>query len=187
MLGIHFQKISFLLWFLVTISTNDWLKKITLYFFSSRKNKGDIPFVADRWGLQNVYCPNIIRKIQKTKDKQRCIKMRRKKTSVNLCTSKEKKLWKQYNQKWPWNTRNCSSLKPRKKEKQCKKEKRLRGCVEKHLKKKKGYGKKKAWLICIQKLKFVRYKFWRNFFSLFNDNSQTEIALNYDMNSVLRV
>jgi len=139
-------------WILLPVSFN----QLTQVF---RKKKGEIPFVADRWGLQNVYCPKIIRKNQETKDKQRCIKMRRKKNTVNLCTSKEKKLWKQFNQKWPWNTRNCSSLKPRKKKKQCKKEKRLRGCVEKHLKKKKGYGKKKAWLICIQKLKFVRYKF----------------------------
>lgn len=124
--------------------------------------------MANRWGLQEIYCPKIIKRRQEKKNNpsQKCSKLRkgRKRCVKNcvarrelnktdeFCTKKEKRKW---GQKWRWNTRNCGSLKSRNDQRRCKKDKkiqrRLKVCVSKKMKSGKYSGEKSAWLSCFNK------------------------------------
>ena len=126
----------------------------------------DISFVADWWGLKDIYCPSVIKKRQKKINisqncsnsklgkrkcqERQCIQKRKKTKMIVLCTAKEVRLWQLFG-KWPWNHRNCSKLSSRSETRKCRKEKKLRRCVEKRMRSKKYKSKKHAWLSCIYK------------------------------------
>lgn len=133
--------------------------------------KRDLPLVANGWGLQEIYCPKIVDRRQRRQDVRRmgsksceilergkkkckervCLERRRKYNKTELCTRKEKKSWRQFSGRWRWHTRDCSSLSSRREVKSCKKEKKLRKCVDNKIKRKRAINKMSAWFICTKK------------------------------------
>ena len=135
--------------------------------------KQDLPLVANRWGLQEIYCPKLVNRRQRRqhagrKDRNSCERLERgkkrceerlclekrqsrKNRRTELCTKKEKKSWREFNGRWRWKTRDCSSLSSRRDIKKCKKDKKLRKCVGNKLKRKKASDKMSAWLSCMKK------------------------------------
>ena len=136
--------------------------------------KKDLPLVANRWGLQEIYCPKLVnRRRQRRQNARRkgsnscerlegkgkkkceerlCLEKRQRKSGkAELCTKKEKKSWREFNGRWRWKTRDCSSLSSRRDVKKCKKDKKQRKCVDNKMKRKKASDKMSAWLSCVKK------------------------------------
>ena len=130
--------------------------------------------MANRWGLQEIYCPKLVKRrqrrqnagrrggsncerLEKGKEKKKCEerlclnRRERKYKKTELCTKKEKKSWRVFNGRWRWKTRDCSSLSSRRNVKNCKKDKRLRKCVDNKIKRKKASDKLSAWFSCTKK------------------------------------
>ena len=133
--------------------------------------KKDLPLVANRWGLQEVFCPKLVTrrrrrqqagrrggnkcerlgKGRKRCEERLCLDRRQKKNrKTELCTKKERKSWREFNGRWRWKTRDCSSLSSRRDVKKCKKDKKLRKCVDNKIKRKKS-DKLSAWFGCVKK------------------------------------
>ena len=117
----------------------------------------DLPFIANRRGLEEFYCPKIKKRRQERRNKScsklkrgkkkcretLCIKKREKNNSDVTCTQKERD--KKFGRGWKWNTRDCSSLPRRREVKKCRREKRRR-CIRRH--KAGGVTKQQAKLRC---------------------------------------
>ena len=132
---------------------------IRLIYFLFRKK--DIPLVSSIWGLQEFYCPKILKRRERShlktgkkskdcsklkKGRRRCFlakeeklctekrkkqKNKTKKNKAETCTQAERDV--KFGKGWRWNTRNCESLRSKADNKKCKKDK-IKRCIQKEIK-----------------------------------------------------
>ena len=126
------------------------------YIYHYRRK--DLPFIANRRGLEEFYCPKVTRRRQERRKEKNCSKLKRgkKKCRENLCikgreksrkkvTCTQKERDREFGKGWRWNTRDCSSLPRRGEVKRCRREKRRR-CIVRL--KSKGLTKQEAKSNC---------------------------------------
>ena len=103
----------------------------------------DLPFIANRRGWEEFYCP----KITKRREERRGKSCRNLKNGKQKCREKEKRKDRKgrRGKGWMWDTRDCSSLPRRREVKVCRREKRRR-CIKRQ--KSKGLAKYEAKLRC---------------------------------------
>ena len=100
----------------------------------------DLPFISNRRGLEEFYCP----KITKRREERRGKNCRKLKNGKKKCREKKTRRGGK-GAGWMWKTRDCSSLPRRRDVKRCRREKRRR-CIQRQ--KSQGMAKYEAKMRC---------------------------------------